>query len=87
MTEEEFVGVLEGIVKWFSYRKGFGHITTKINGVDQDVFVHYAAIPGQPGEKKLHTDERVTMEVYKHTSSEHLGQYFTKKILLAVRMQ
>ncbi len=49
----------EGIVKWFSDRKGFGFIEQEEG---PDVFVHHTAISGE-GFKTLGEGDRVTFEV------------------------
>lgn len=49
----------EGIVKWFSDRKGFGFIEQEEG---PDVFVHHSAISGE-GFKTLGEGDRVTFEV------------------------
>ena len=48
-----------GIVKWFSDKKGFGFIEQE-NG--SDIFVHYSAI-SMPGFKTLSEGERVSFEI------------------------
>jgi len=49
----------EGIVKWFSEKKGFGFIEQE-NG--QDLFVHFSAI-SMSGFKTLSEGDRVSFEV------------------------
>lgn len=53
-------GVLaNGIVKWFSDKKGYGFIENEEGG---DVFVHYSAIE-MPGFKTLSQGDRVSFEI------------------------
>ena len=49
----------DGIVKWFSDKKGFGFIEQE--GGD-DIFVHYSAID-MPGFKTLAQGDRVSFEI------------------------
>ena len=49
----------EGIVKWFSDKKGFGFIEREDGG---DVFVHHTSI-NMPGFKTLSEGENVDFEV------------------------
>ena len=49
----------EGVVKWFSEKKGFGFISQKDG---PDVFVHYSSIVGQ-GFKTLAEGQKVSFEV------------------------
>ncbi|SPD75812.1 stress protein, member of the CspA-family [uncultured Desulfobacterium sp.] len=49
----------EGIVKWFSSKKGFGFIEQKEG---PDVFVHFSGITSS-GFKSLNEGERVKFEV------------------------
>ncbi|NQU44876.1 cold-shock protein [bacterium] len=51
--------MVEGTVKWFNDKKGYGFIEQE-NG--EDVFVHYSAI-GQDGFKSLSEGDRVQFEV------------------------
>ena len=50
---------MEGTVKWFNDRKGFGFIS-RANG--EDVFVHFSSIAGS-GFKSLQEGDRVSFEV------------------------
>jgi CspA family cold shock protein len=49
----------EGIVKWFSEKKGYGFIEQKDG---KDLFVHHSAID-MPGFKTLAEGDRVSFEV------------------------
>jgi CspA family cold shock protein len=51
--------VMEGKVKWFNSKKGYGFIGRE-NG--PDVFVHYTDIDGD-GYRTLQEEERVTFEI------------------------
>jgi len=51
--------VLEGMVKWFSDKKGYGFITRE--GED-DVFVHYSSIQGD-GFRTLREGDKVQFEI------------------------
>lgn len=50
---------MQGTVKWFNYKKGFGFIEQE-NG--EDVFVHHRSIIGT-GRKSLREGQKVMMEV------------------------
>ena len=49
----------EGIVKWFSDKKGYGFIES---AEGKDVFVHFSAI-NMPGFKTLSEGDRVTFDL------------------------
>ena len=49
----------QGIVKWFSDKKGFGFIEMEEGG---DIFVHHSAV-NMPGFRTLSEGERVSFEV------------------------
>lgn len=48
-----------GTVKWFNAKKGFGFVV--VDGVDQDIFVHYSVIEGD-GFKTLSEGDRVEID-------------------------
>ncbi len=50
---------IDGVVKWFNEKKGFGFI--QHDGGD-DVFVHFSAIQSD-GFKTLHEGDRVSFEI------------------------
>jgi CspA family cold shock protein len=50
---------LEGTVKWFSDKKGYGFITRE---GEEDIFVHYSSIQGE-GFRTLREGEKVVFEV------------------------
>ena len=49
----------EGVVKWFSNRKGYGFIEQEDS---DDIFVHYSAI-NMSGFRTLYEGDRVTFEI------------------------
>ncbi len=51
--------MVEGRVKWFNEKKGYGFIESDTHG---DVFVHYTGIEGS-GFRTLHELELVTFEI------------------------
>jgi CspA family cold shock protein len=53
--------MVDGVVKWFNSKKGYGFITPSDNSAD--VFVHYTAITGANGGfKTLNEGDKVTFE-------------------------
>jgi CspA family cold shock protein len=59
-SSEQLVGV-EGTVKWFDPRKGFGFV---IGPEGQDIFVHYSVIQGE-GFRVLKDGSRVSYDATK----------------------
>ncbi len=56
---KEVFALAEGVVKWFSGKKGYGFIE---RGEEGDVFVHFSSIT-MPGFKTLNEGERVKFDV------------------------
>jgi CspA family cold shock protein len=56
---KEVENMANGVVKWFSNKKGFGFIEQEDGS---DIFVHYSSI-NMDGFKTLAEGERVTFEV------------------------
>ena len=56
---QEFIAMLQGTVKWFNNKRGWGFIV-KEDG--EDIFVHYSAIKGE-GFKSLTEGQRVQFEI------------------------
>jgi CspA family cold shock protein len=52
-------GLADGIVKWFSDKKGYGFISQEN---DRDVFVHYSSI-SMSGFKSLAEGDRVSFDI------------------------
>jgi len=52
--------MVDGVVKWFDAKKGYGFVVSP--DVDGDVFVHYTKIQME-GFKKLETGENVTFDL------------------------
>ena len=53
--------MVNGTVKWFNSRKGYGFI---VSDEGEDVFVHYSAIQGDSdGYKSLNEGDKVTFDV------------------------
>ena len=51
--------MMEGRVKWFNDKKGYGFIETDNEG---DVFLHYSAIQGE-GFRSLQEGDKVTFDI------------------------
>jgi CspA family cold shock protein len=51
---------MNGTVKWFNEKKGFGFI--EVEGGGKDVFVHFSAIDGE-GFKTLHENDKVVFDI------------------------
>lgn len=49
-----------GTVKWFNAKKGFGFVI--VEGIDQDIFVHYSTIEGD-GFRTLAEGDAVLVDV------------------------
>ena len=57
MSDAQSLTDIEGVIKWFDARKGFGFIV----GPDgQDIFVHFSVIEQSEGFRALRDGERVT---------------------------
>ena len=55
---------MEGTVKWFDNRKGYGFITPEGDEATDDVFVHYTAIQGPDADfKSLYEGDKVEFQV------------------------
>lgn len=52
--------MVQGKVKWFNDKKGFGFVTS--NDDDKDVFVHFSALNGE-GFKSLNEGDEVEYEI------------------------
>lgn len=59
MSRKEVSALAEGVVKWFSERRGYGFVQQEEG---QDIFVHYSSI-NTPGFKTLVEGERVSFDV------------------------
>ena len=56
-NDSEVIESVEGEVKWFDARKGFGFI---IGPSGQDIFVHFSVIDQESGFRTLKDGERVS---------------------------
>lgn len=76
----EIIGTMVGVVKWFSFQRGYGHALCNIGGVDEDVFIHHNVLPGRKGSRMLQEHDTVTMEVSRHISGDMVGKYFASNV-------
>ncbi|MCX5651941.1 MAG: cold shock domain-containing protein [Planctomycetota bacterium] len=56
MADAQTLNDVEGVVKWFDARKGFGFI---VGPAGQDIFVHFSVIEQTEGFRALRDGERV----------------------------
>ncbi|MFM7052280.1 MAG: cold shock domain-containing protein [Planctomycetota bacterium] len=56
MADAQTLVDIEGVVKWFDARKGFGFI---VGPAGQDIFVHFSVIEQTEGFRALRDGERV----------------------------
>lgn len=56
MADAQELNDVEGVVKWFDARKGFGFI---VGPEGQDIFVHFSVIDQTEGFRALRDGERV----------------------------
>jgi CspA family cold shock protein len=56
MADPQSLADVEGVVKWFDARKGFGFI---VGPEGQDIFVHFSVIDQNEGFRALRDGERV----------------------------
>ena len=52
---------MEGVVKWFDDKRGFGFLS--VEGMKKDTFVHYSAIKGGTGRKTLAEGQAVEFDI------------------------
>ncbi|KAM0687008.1 hypothetical protein COBT_001758 [Conglomerata obtusa] len=56
----------KGIIKFFSYRRGYGFIVPESREIKEDVFFHFSSISSQPGMiVYLIPNERIDFELVK----------------------
>lgn len=82
----EVIGVMVGIVKWFSFQLGYGHVVCNIQGIDTDVFIHHNVLPGRKGSRTVQEGDSVTMEVHQHADGPLSGKYFAGKVMRVERV-
>ncbi|KAL7577439.1 hypothetical protein ACA910_004723 [Epithemia clementina (nom. ined.)] len=63
---------VEGSVKWFSNRKGFGFITASNNALTEEIFVHQTGIVTDGQFRTLEDDSKVKFDVEKEADSGRL---------------
>lgn len=61
---------MNGIVKWFDVRKGFGFIS---DGDGLDYFVHFSEIQGE-GFKRLRDGQPVTFEAWEDSKGRNVAK-------------
>ncbi len=59
--------MVDGVVKWFDAKKGYGFVVSP--DVEGDIFVHYTKIQME-GFKKLETGEKVAFELILSTEGK-----------------
>lgn len=70
--------VLQGKVKWFDPKKGFGFILLGDGESTQDIFVHFSAIQVE-GFKTLHEGDEVEFELAKNERGQQATQVTVTK--------
>ena len=55
-----FLLMLEGVVKWYNMKKGYGFI--QLEGAEKDIFIHVTSLQ-KSGLKKLLEGQAVTFDV------------------------
>ena len=61
MADAQVLNDIEGVVKWFDARKGFGFI---VGPEGQDIFVHFSVIEQTEGFRALRDGERVAYSAH-----------------------
>ena len=74
--------MINGIVKWFNSRKGYGFITTEEG---KEIFVHHSEIVKEEDEfKTLHDNDKVKFDIFYGISDNPRSWFdisYTKKTL------